>query len=130
MCGATIIAQTSQAIRYCETASPPSFYLPPDHVDRSRLVPATGNSLCEWKGTAQYWTVRGDSAPLVAAAWSYPRPTAAFEAIRDYIAFYPSRLECYVNGVRVQPQPGSFYGGWITPDVVGPFKGEPGTSGW
>lgn len=128
--GGAVIARTTRAIRYCETASPPSFYLPPDDVDRARLIPATGSSVCEWKGVAQYWTVQVEGPPLVAAAWCYPELTPEFEAIRDYLAFYPSRLACYVAGVRVKPQPGSFYGGWMTPEIVGPVKGEPGTSGW
>jgi uncharacterized protein (DUF427 family) len=124
------IARTCRAIRVLETASPPAFYLPPDEVRRDMLVPAGGESLCEWKGAASYWSVTLPGRRLNRVAWSYPHPLDGFEAIRDFVAFYPAALECYVDGVRVEPQPGGFYGGWVTPDVVGPFKGEPGTESW
>jgi uncharacterized protein (DUF427 family) len=128
--GSIVIAQTRRAIRILETASPPTFLIPPDDVDLTRLEAARGSSVCEWKGAAKYWTVRGDGAPLVAAAWSYPNPTGTFETIRDHLGFYPARFECSVDGIRVEPQPGQFYAGWITPEIVGPVKGDPGTSGW
>ncbi len=93
-------------------------------------MPAAGESVCEWKGSAHYWTVVVDGHRHDAVAWSYPAPTAPFAAITDYLSVYPGRLACYVDRVRVEPQPGRFYGGWVTPEVVGPFKGEPGTEGW
>ena len=128
--GRTEIARTRRAVRAIETASPPTFYLPPEDVRMEHLEPASGSSHCEWKGRARYWTVRAEGRRLDRAGWSYPDPHPAFEAIRGHLAFYPALLECYVDGVRVEPQPGGFYGGWITPDLVGPFKGEPGSGGW
>jgi len=129
--GGREIARTINALRVLETASPPTFYLPLADVDRTCLEPAGGSSHCEWKGAARYWSVVAEEGHrLDAAAWSYTSPLAGAEALRDTVSFYPSRLECFVDGVRVTPQPGRFYGGWITPDVVGPFKGDPGSMGW
>jgi len=127
--GERMVASSRRCIRVLETASPPTFYLPPEDVHRDLLSPAPGRSHCEWKGIARYWTLREspDDSPV---GWSYPDPTPAFEAIRGYISFYPAILECYVAGERVRPQPGRFYGGWITREIVGPFKGEPGSEGW
>jgi hypothetical protein len=87
-------------------------------------------SLCEWKGQAAYWTVTLPGQRLERVGWSYPEPFPGFEAIRNYFAFYPAPLECFVDGIRVLPQPGRFYGGWVTPELVGPFKGEPGSEMW
>ena len=126
--GDRIIAATNRAFRIMETASPPTFYLPGEDVDTEALVPAAGGSVCEWKGAAQYWALA--SEPSTPIGWSYPRPRARFEMIRAHFSFYPGRIECLVDGERVRPQPGHFYGGWITDDVVGPFKGEPGTGHW
>jgi len=126
----TLIAETRAARRVLETASPPTFYLPPDAVRSDCLQPDSGSSFCEWKGRASYFSVCVGEHCVTHAAWSYPQPFAAFTAIRNYLAFYPDRLECYVDGERVRAQAGGFYGGWITGDIVGPFKGEPGTSAW
>jgi uncharacterized protein (DUF427 family) len=128
--GGVEIARTTSSVRVLETASPPTFYLPPHEVRMDLLTAASGASICEWKGRARYWTLTVGDARIERVAWSYSDPLPAFEAIRDYMAFYPSRVECFVAGIRVEPQPGRFYGGWITPEVVGPFKGEPGTEGW
>jgi uncharacterized protein (DUF427 family) len=133
--GTVEIARSRRALRVLETASPPTFYLPPQDVQSQRLAAATGSSMCEWKGRARYWDVIGNDdsgRPLriAGAAWVYPEPLPAFAALAHHLAFYPSRLECFVDGVRVQPQPGEFYAGWVTPEIVGPFKGEPGTHGW
>ena len=87
-------------------------------------------SHCEWKGAATYWTVAVPGHVLTSAAWSYQQPSAPFSSIRGYLAFYPGRLECFVDDERVIAQPGEFYGGWITRDLVGPFKGAPGTWNW
>lgn len=125
------IAETESAQRILETRHPPTYYIPPGDVRMEFLVPASASSVCEWKGRANYYdvTVGDRSAPR--AAWTYHEPREGFEAIRDHIAFYPGPMDaCYVDGERVRPQPGGFYGGWITGDVVGPFKGGPGTSGW
>ncbi len=121
------IASTRAAVRVLETASPPTFYLPPESVEPGALEPAGGASFCEWKGAARYWSVAGKPEPV---AWSYPTPSAAFLRLRDYVGFYPGRLACFVDGERVRPQPGGFYGGWITDEIVGPVKGEPGTGHW
>ena len=124
------VARTRRALRVLETASPPTFYIPRADVAGHYLQPAPSTSRCEWKGTARYWTVAVPSAVADGAAWSYEDPLPDFAIIRSHLSFYPARVECVVDGVRVQPQPGGFYGGWITPEVVGPFKGEPDSSGW
>ncbi len=128
--GDVTVASTERAIRLQETASPPTFYLPPEDVHADFLIERAGTSYCEWKGAAQYWSVSVDDQVFEDAAWSYPRPLADFAALRDFVSFYPGRLECYVAGERVRPQPGGFYGGWVTSEIVGPIKGEPGTGSW
>jgi len=125
------IADTVRAKRVLETSHPPVYYIPPQDVRLECLVEAAGSSFCEWKGRARYYTVVVDSRRAEKAAWSYPQPAAGYEAIRDHLAFYAGPMDaCTVGGERVEPQPGGFYGGWITSKVVGPFKGEPGTRGW
>lgn len=126
----TLVAETRSARRVLETASPPTFYLPPESLQCDCLRPDSGSSFCEWKGRAVYFSVCVTARCVCNAAWSYPEPLAEFAAIKAYLAFYPDRLECYVDGERVRAQAGGFYGGWITDDIVGPFKGEPGTAGW
>jgi uncharacterized protein (DUF427 family) len=126
--GNSVIARTTSSVRLMETASPPTFYIPPDEVDWSCLAETQGHSVCEWKGAARYWTLSRKAGMPV--AWDYPRPRARFDRLKQFLSFYPGRIECYVDGERVEPQPGGFYGGWITTDVVGPFKGEPGTGHW
>ena len=129
--GATVIARSTRAVRVLETASPPTFYLPPGDVDARVLRPADGGSHCEWKGSAAYWSVvLPDGGAWDAVGWSYPRPTPAFAAIAGWLSFYPARLACTVDGERVRPQPGGFYGGWLTDDIAGPCKGAPGTGHW
>lgn len=128
--GATI-ADTTAAWRVLETSQPPAFYLPPDDVDLGHLRPASGRSLCEWKGVAAYFDVVVGSAVAPGAAWSYPAPTPGFEPITDHLAFYPQRVDaCFVDDEQVDPNEGEFYGGWVTSAVVGPFKGGPGSLGW
>jgi uncharacterized protein (DUF427 family) len=124
------IARTRRALRVLETASPPTVYIPPGDVRTEYLQPAPGSSRCEWKGTARYWTLRMPATVREAIGWSYDDPLPAFEPIRGHLCFYPGRIACFLDGVRVEAQAGGFYGGWVTPDVVGPFKGDPGTSGW
>ena len=126
--GDVTLASTRRALRVLETASPPGFYLPADDVDRSQLQRVPGRSLCEWKGAASYWSLADAASPSV--AWTYDDPLAAFAALRGCFAFYASRIACYVDGERVTPQPGGFYGGWVTREIVGPMKGEPGTGHW
>jgi uncharacterized protein (DUF427 family) len=129
-CGPVEIARTTRAVRILETASPPTFYLPRADVHEAFLEPAPGTSWCEWKGEARYWSVVTPAARVDGVAWSYPQARAPFTAIRDMVAFYPAQLTCTVDGEVVRPQPGGYYGGWVTSDVAGPFKGEPGTGGW
>ncbi|MBW2516866.1 MAG: DUF427 domain-containing protein [Deltaproteobacteria bacterium] len=124
-----VIAESNSVCRLLETASPPSFYIPAQDVNWALLRSAAGTSACEWKGVAQYWELAADPEAGV-VGWSYPAPKGAYQKIRDYVSFYPSKLNCYVAGEKVGPQPGKFYGGWVTGEIVGPFKGEPGTGHW
>jgi uncharacterized protein (DUF427 family) len=128
--GARVIASTRAAFRVLETAGAPTYYLPPDTVDFDALIAVDAQSFCEWKGTARYWDVTDGQRRVARAAWSYPDAGDRFAAIAGCIAFYCDRLDCRVDGQRAFAQPGGFYGGWVTPDIVGPFKGEPGTQGW
>lgn len=128
--GRHVVARTRRAVRVLETASPPTFYLPPDDTDSSLLEPAPDRSRCEWKGEARYWSVTAPEGTLLAVGWSYPEPFPEFASLAGYLSFYPGRLECRVDGVRALPQPGQFYGGWVTPELAGPFKGEPGSESW
>lgn len=129
--GGATVADSRSALRVLETSQAPAYYLPPDDVDLSLLTRTATTTWCEWKGTATYWTVRVGVAESVDAAWSYEEPTPPYEAIRSHLAFYPARVdECWVGPDRATSHPGGFYGGWITPKVVGPFKGGPGTQGW
>ena len=129
--GGVVVADTTAAYRVLETSHPPTYYLPPGAWAPGTLEPAGGGSFCEWKGRAAYWTVVGGDRREEAAAWSYPEPTPGFAPLRDHVAVYCGRMDrCTVGGVVATPQPGGFYGGWVTPSVVGPFKGSPGSWGW
>lgn len=126
-----ILVETQRPIRILETSHPPVYSFPPEDVHMEFFSASPHRTFCEFKGTARYWTLRVGDKVVKDAAWSYPDPTPAFEAIRDYISVYPSRMDrCLVNGEEVQAQAGDFYGGWITRKIVGPFKGGPGTWGW
>jgi uncharacterized protein (DUF427 family) len=126
-----VIAETSQTKRVLETRHPPTYYLPPVDLRLEHFMRTPRSTFCEWKGQAAYYTIRVGDQQAENAAWFYPNPTPDFAAIQDYVAFYPSRMQaCYVNGELVQSQPGDFYGGWITSDIVGPFKGGAGSWGW
>lgn len=123
------IARSAETYRVLETASPPTFYIPPEDVDWVQLVATAGSSVCEWKGVASYWALTSNpTGPAV--AWSYAQPRPRFELLRGYVSFYPALVECYVNDERVRSQPGEFYGGWVTSEIVGPFKGASGTAHW
>lgn len=125
------LVATTAAYRVLETSHPPTYYLPPGDFDRSLLVAGVGRSFCEWKGQAQYWSVQVGDRVIENCGWSYPNPTARFAAIKDYLALYCAAMDaCYVGEEQAKPQPGGFYGGWVTNDLVGPFKGEPGTEFW
>ena len=128
--GETIVDSTN-AMRVLETSHPPVYYIPQEDIKMEYLEKGDGRSWCEWKGKADYYTVRVGDHTAPNAAWSYPEPTPAFEAIRDYLAFYPQPMDrCLVDDEEAEAQPGEFYGGWITDDIVGPFKGETGTLHW
>ena len=129
--GGTVIFDSDDVVRVLETSHPPAYYLRIDDFAPGALAPAAGSSFCEFKGPARYLDVRGGGAVAAAAAWNYPDPTPGFEILADRVALYPGRMDrCTVEGVEVTPQPGGFYGGWITPEIVGPFKGGPGSMGW
>lgn len=129
---AVTIADTTRGFRVLETSHPPTYYLPPDDIVMAHLRPSEGRgSACEWKGAATYYDVLVGDRVAERAAWSYPSPPATYLPLKDHVAFYAQLLDgCYVDGERVTPQPGAFYGGWITEDLVGPFKGERGSGGW
>ncbi|MBV7258128.1 DUF427 domain-containing protein [Erythrobacter sp. WH158] len=125
------IADSRNAWRTLETSHPPTYYIPQSDIAMDHLQPNPRRSLCEWKGQARYWDIVTGDTRLEAAAWSYPEPTTSFEGIRDCIAFYPDPLdECLVDGEVITPQPGQFYGGWISQYEAGPFKGGPGSRFW
>jgi len=129
--GGVTIADTRAAYRVLETSHPPNYYFPPGDLLDGAVEASGGTSFCEFKGRASYWTVRGGDRAEENAAWSYVTPSPAFRMIQDHLAFYPGRMDaCYVDDELVTPQEGGFYGGWITSNLVGPFKGPPGTRGW
>jgi uncharacterized protein (DUF427 family) len=130
--GGETIADSTSALRVLETSSPPTIYVPAADVRAGVLEPAAGrHTVCEWKGRADYWDATAGGRRAGSAAWSYPDPVPAFKALLDHLAFFAGRVDaCYLDDERVRPQPGGFYGGWITDDIEGPFKGEPGTEHW
>jgi uncharacterized protein (DUF427 family) len=126
-----VVADTRAAVRTLETSHPPTYYLPPADICLAVLRRSTRGSFCEWKGHAIYYDVEIAGEVLRDVAWSYPAPTPSFLALRDHIAFYAAPFEaCLVDGEQAVPQPGGFYGGWITADLAGPFKGGPGSRLW
>ena len=129
--GGQTIALTLEPLRVLETSHPPVYYLPRDSVVPGVLVPTGRTSFCEFKGVASYFTVVMGSAAAPEAAWCYESPSPGYEAMAGYVSFYPEQVEvCLVDGEYVQGQPGGFYGGWVTGEIVGPFKGAPGSEGW
>ena len=129
--GGQLIADCHRGLRVLETSHPPTYYLHPDDFVDGSLISVPGSSLCEWKGRAVYFDVVGGDRRVAQAAWAYPNPSPGSGMEPGYVAVYATDMdECRVDGLLVTPQPGGFYGGWITPDVVGPFKGGPGTRGW
>ncbi|MBC7413719.1 MAG: DUF427 domain-containing protein [Herminiimonas sp.] len=127
--GDLLVAKSGAALRILETASPPTFYLPPEAIEWSLLVAIPGQSFCEWKGVARYWAL-ARQPQAGAVGWSYDIPNQDFSRIARHVGFYPGSLACVVDGERVAPQPGGFYGGWITSELVGPFKGNGGSGDW
>ena len=129
--GGIVIAESRRAARVLETSHPPVYYISPEDIRMELLTPAAGASFCEWKGNAGYYDASAGGKTVRAAAWTYRSPTPGFASIAGWLAFYPGKMdECTIDGEVVRPQAGGFYGGWITDELVGPFKGEPGTSGW
>jgi uncharacterized protein (DUF427 family) len=127
----TVIADTTLGYRILETSHPPTYYIPPEDIKMDYLIPEEKTSFCEFKGMAVYWTLKVDGQISKNAAWSYPAPSSKFEHIRNYLCFYATKVqECYVGDEKVAPQEGDFYGGWITQNLKGPFKGGKGTWGW
>ena len=123
MFGGRTIVDTTDAYRLLETSHPPAYYIPRSAVDESLLRPNRRRTLCEWKGFAKYVDLEVGDRTVEAAAWSYPNPATGYEDITDYLAFYPSKMdECWVDDDLVVAQASDFYGGWITPDIEGPFK--------
>jgi uncharacterized protein (DUF427 family) len=128
--GGATVAETSRALRVLETHHAPTYYLPPEDI-RATLRPARGSSVCEWKGAARYFDVLAGSATAPRAAWAYDRPAPAYAAMAGYVAFYAALMDqAWVGDLLVIPQPGSFYGGWVTPNLDGRIKGAPGTQHW
>lgn len=128
--GGMLVAETTRALRVLETHHAPTYYVPPEDI-QATLRPASQRSFCEWKGVARYFDVLAGSATAPMAAWAYDAPTARFAALAGYVAFYAGLMEgAWVGDTRVIPQPGDFYGGWVTPNLVGRIKGAPGTQHW
>lgn len=129
--GGEVILDTTDVVRVLETSHPPVYYVPiADFVDGA-LTPGEGASFCEFKGGARYLDVHGGAQNRPAAAWNYPRPSPGYEVLADRVAVYAAPMDrCLLDDVEVQPQPGGFYGGWVTPEIVGPIKGVPGSHGW
>lgn len=126
-----MVVNSRSAVRTIETSHPPSYYIPRSDIREGALRPAAGTSYCEWKGTAVYWDVVLGDIDLPGVGWSYPSPTGPFAILKDHVAFYAAPFDrCSVDGETVVPQPGEFYGGWITSAVAGPFKGVPGSRFW
>lgn len=125
------IAHSTRAHRILETSHPPTYYIPQSDIRMDLMMPAPGSTFCEFKGPAKYWSIRVEGRESAGAAWSYPDPTCSYADIAGDLSFYANKVdECEVGGMTVIPQDGSFYGGWITPNLTGPFKGGPGTLGW
>ncbi|MDP4021815.1 DUF427 domain-containing protein [Methylobacterium sp. NEAU 140] len=129
--GGAVIAQTTRGYRVLETSHPPTYYVPPGDVAAGALSAPRRGGICEWKGRAVLYDVAAGGRVAPGAAWAYPDPTPDFAPIAGYVAFYAGPMDaCWVGEARAEPQPGNFYGGWITPGIVGPFKGGPGSMGW
>lgn len=126
------IADTTRGYRVLETSHPPTYYIPLADIDSTAILPNMGrSSMCEWKGRAAYYDITVNHRTATCAAWRYPSPTDSFTPIKDCLCFYPSQMDAvFVDGEQARAQEGDFYGGWITSDIEGPFKGAPGTMGW
>lgn len=126
-----LLADSDRVLRVLETSHPPTYYVPAEHVKREMLFPHPKRTTCEWKGEAKYYTIEGSGRRAEAAVWEYPEPRERYAELKGHFAFYAGAMDaCYVDEEKVDAQAGSFYGGWITSDIEGPFKGGPGTMGW
>ena len=129
--GGQEIAATDAAWRILETYHQQTYYIPRDAFASGVLAPSRRTSFCEWKGVASYVTLTAGDRIEPDVGWTYPDPNPAYAALRDHVALYAGRMDaCFVGDERVVPQPGGFYGGWITSEFAGPFKGGPGTEFW
>lgn len=129
--GGEVVADTQRAMRVLETSHPPVYYIPRADIREDLILAGSRHTFCEFKGLASYWTLRAHDKLSTDAAWSYERPSPGYEAIRGHLAFYVGKVdECFVDDERVQAQSGEFYGGWVTSEVIGPFKGKPGSETW
>ena len=129
--GGRVIADSRAALRILETSHPPTIYIPPSDLVAGCFVPAGGRSYCDWKGAATYFDVVAGDRREERCAWTYRDPVPGYAALRDHVAVYPGRMDaCWLDDERVRSQEGDFYGGWVTDDIMGPFKGGPGTFGW
>lgn len=130
MLGGERLAQSERPLRVCETSGAPVVYVPPADIAMELLQPASGKTICEYKGIASYFDIEVGGRRVERAAYYYPSPTRRYTELEGYISFYPALTECRLDGERVEPQPGEFYGGWVTAEITGPIKGEPGSEGW
>lgn len=125
------IVRSERALRVLETAGPPTIYVPKKDVLINCLVPVDGTTICEWKGEASYFDLEWKGKSTRRAAWHYPDPYPGYERLNEYVSFYPGRADAaYLDDELVTPQSGGFYAGWITHEIVGPFKGDPGSESW
>jgi uncharacterized protein (DUF427 family) len=127
-----VVAESTSALRVLETSHPPTIYIPPADIRTDLLTESSARqTFCEFKGIADYLDLMVGERRISEAAWTYRNPAAGYQALRDHICFYPGRVDsAWLDEERVHAQPGDFYGGWITSDLVGPFKGGAGTRGW
>jgi len=126
-----VVAESDRAWRVLETSGPPVYYFAPEDVSMELLAGTESSTFCEWKGLAAYYDLRVGGRVARDAAWTYLRPTPPYAVLAAHVAFYPSRVDaCFLDDEAVRPQPGRYYGGWVTEDIVGPFKGDPGTESW
>jgi uncharacterized protein (DUF427 family) len=126
-----VVADSRRAVRVLETSSPPVYYIPPEDIRKDVLLPTGHRTWCEWKGLAEHFTLKVGERVSHDAAWSYAEPTNGYESLANFVAFYPGRLDqCLLDDESLRPEPGNYYGGWITNDIAGPFKGDPGTEWW
>ena len=130
--GGETLADSRHALRVLETSHPPTIYVPPGDVDMGRLrLSDAAETFCEFKGRAHYFDAIAAERVVAAVAWAYRDPSSGYERLRDHLAFYADRVdEAWLDDQRVDAQESGFYGGWVTPDITGPFKGPPGTRGW